>query len=98
MAETDVELFQVTYQMPGHPVVVERGLTDHGAQRLQTYILLGGGWGCRQGLDSVEKIELLNAHQDRFERAIAFNRRKRAADHAANLVRAGTRNGNPFLT
>lgn len=40
------QLFQITYQMPGKPVITERGLTQEGVRHLQNIILRGRGWGC----------------------------------------------------
>jgi hypothetical protein len=40
-----LELFQATYQVPGQPVVTERGLTREGADKLQSLVLKAGGWG-----------------------------------------------------
>jgi hypothetical protein len=38
-------LFQIKYQLPGGPIVVERGLTREGVNRLQNLILRARGWG-----------------------------------------------------
>jgi hypothetical protein len=38
-------LFQIKYQLPGGPIVVERGLTREGIDCLQNLILRAGGWG-----------------------------------------------------
>ncbi len=73
------EFFQVTYQMPGQPVVTERGLTAAGVQSLQNTILRGRGWGCVQRMAAVEKSE----REDRFEAACAANRRGARERHDA---------------
>lgn len=38
-------LFQVTYQMPGKPVVTSRGNTKEGVRLTMNAVLKGGGWG-----------------------------------------------------
>lgn len=40
-----MQLFQVTYQTPGHPVMTERGLTRDGVDLLQKAVFRAGGWG-----------------------------------------------------
>lgn len=43
-------LYEVRYQMPGHPVITERGLTEEGVRLLMKAVIFGGGWGCHQTL------------------------------------------------
>jgi hypothetical protein len=40
--------YEVRYQMPGHPLITERGLTAEGVRLLMNAVLRGGGWGCSQ--------------------------------------------------
>ena len=42
---TDLQLFTVTYQMPGKPVITTGGHTSEGVRSLMNAILKNGGWG-----------------------------------------------------
>lgn len=44
-------LYEVTYQMPGQPVITERGLTAEGVRLLQNAVMLSGGWGSSQTME-----------------------------------------------
>jgi hypothetical protein len=40
-----MQLFTVTYQMPGKPIVVSAGHTPEGVRQLMDSVLRHGGWG-----------------------------------------------------
>ena len=91
-----LELFQVTYQTPGHPVITERGLTREGADKLQGLVLKAGGWGsCMPipgGLAAMgpQPTKAMLA-RERAERAFRLNATARRARLDNYLVSAGQR-------
>lgn len=49
-------LYEVTYQMPGQPIITERGLTAEGVRLLQKAVMLGGGWGSSQTIEQARDM------------------------------------------
>jgi hypothetical protein len=54
-------------------------------------------WDREQRVEKPCDASARAARQDQFEAAVAANNRCFRAEHSNKLVRAGTRNGNPFL-
>jgi hypothetical protein len=96
-----LELFQVTYQTPGHPVVTERGLTREGADKLQGLVLKAGGWGsCMPipgGINAMGPQSKASAARERAERAFRLNAAARKRRFDNYLVSAGQR-GRGYFT
>lgn len=49
------QFFEVRYQMPGHSVITERGLTAEGVRLLMNAVILGCGWGCSQTVEQARE-------------------------------------------
>lgn len=47
--------YEVRYQMPGQPLITERGLTAEGVRLLMNAVILGGGWGCSQTVEQARE-------------------------------------------
>jgi len=51
-----MQTYVVTWQTPGNPVQVERGLTAEGVRLLQNAVMLAGGWGSSQTTEQARDV------------------------------------------